>query len=256
MGTKVNLKNVRVGWVNVFEKAKDSVDKNGKPIKGKYQFTVYLDKDDPQLPKLEEAAHRVVLEALKSESAAEKWMERNYGFGNHSDKCAVRDLSERDKPIEGLEKGLYLKATSHKSITVATSLGEIQVKAGDSLPRGEDSFPRDLTRDGDDIEGKAVYAGCFANVSIDLYWHKDFKNLCAAALGIRFRADGDAFGGAGEVATDDDLGDEDEAPRKSKRRPVDDEDEDEKPAKGAPQLHRRRISRHTATKARHVRAFS
>ncbi|QHJ79728.1 MAG: hypothetical protein [Caudoviricetes sp.] len=234
MGIKVNLKNVRVGWVNVFEKAKDSVDKNGKPIKGKFQFTVYLDKKDPQLPKLEEAARKVVLGALGSATAADKWMERNYGFGNHSDKCAVRDLAERDKPIEGLESGLYMKATSHKSITVATSMGEIQIKAGDPLPRGEDGFPRGLTREGDDIEGKEVYAGCFSNVSVDLYWHKDFKNLCACALGIRFREDGDAFGGAGEVATDDDLSDEDDdKPVKTKRRPSRDEgdEEEERPRK-------------------------
>ncbi len=221
---KLNLKNVRVGWVNVYEKAKDSVDQSGNPVKGKYQFTVYLDKNDPQISKLDAA----VLEALTvpkrgigSEAAAEKWMDRNYGFGNHADKCAVRDLAERDKPIEGMEEGLYFKATSHKHLTnVQTSLGEKQASLTQKAVKG-------LTVDGDEVEGKEVYGGCFANVSVDIYWYAEYKCLLASAIGIRFRADGEAFGGAGEVATDDDLADdEDDAPkpqRKARRSYTDEE---------------------------------
>ena len=39
MGIKVNLKNVRVGYLNAFEKSKDSTDKDGKLVKGKYKGT-------------------------------------------------------------------------------------------------------------------------------------------------------------------------------------------------------------------------
>lgn len=228
MGIKVNLKNVPVIFVNVFEKAKDSTDKDGKPIKGKYQFTPILDKKDPQISAMENAIRDYLSgpDGLQSEAAAEKWMSRNFGFENHSDKCAVRDLAERDKPIEGYETGLYFKATSHKPIKVLSSLGEVQVDPNKSrLAAGEKSFPRGLTIDGDDIEGKEVYSGCLANISVEFYWHKDWKNLCCAALGIRFRADGTAFGGSSEYATDDDLGDDDDAPVKSKRRKESDEDE-------------------------------
>ena len=58
-----------------------------------------------------------------------------------------------------------------------------------------------------------------------------FKTLMVNLLGVRFREDGEAFGGAGEVATDDDLDDEDEKPTRSRRsRDEDDEDdEDERP---------------------------
>lgn len=228
MGIKVNLKNVPVIFLNVFEKAKDSVDKDGKPIKGKYQFTPILDKKDPQIRALESKILDYLSgpDGLKSAAAAEKWMDKNFGFTNHSDKCAVRDLSERDKPLEGYEEGLYFKATSHKPIKVQTSLGETQIDPDKSrLAAGEKSFPRGLTIDGDDIEGKEVYGGCVANVSVEFYWHKDWKNLCCAALGIRFREDGQAFGGgSSEYASDDDLGDDDDAP-KSKRRSHDDEDE-------------------------------
>lgn len=201
MGIKLNLKNVRIGWVNVFEKAQDTTAPDGKPIKGKFQLTAYLDKDDPQINQLDATVLEVLTEGMKSAKAAEKWMDRNYGFGNHADKCAVRDLAERDKPIEGLEEGLYFKATSQKRPVIMTSIGERQIERG-------------LTVDGDDIEGKEVYAGCYANISVEIYWYDAFKTLLVNLLGVRFREDGDAFGGAGETATDDDLGDDDDAPAK------------------------------------------
>lgn len=236
MGIKLNLKNVRIGWVNVFEKAQDTTAPDGKPIKGKFQLTAYLDKDDQQINQLDATVLEVLTEGMKSAKAAEKWMDRNYGFGNHADKCAVRDLAERDKPIEGLEEGLYFKATSQKRPVIMTSTGERQIERG-------------LTVDGDDIEGKEVYAGCYANISVEIYWYDAFKTLLVNLLGVRFREDGDAFGGAGETATDDDLGDDDdddaparkpkprpsrrdadeeeEAPRRSRRSRVEEDDEDE-----------------------------
>ena len=45
MGIKLNLKNVRIGWVNVFEKAQDTTAPDGKLIKGKFQLTAYIDKE-------------------------------------------------------------------------------------------------------------------------------------------------------------------------------------------------------------------
>ena len=215
MGIKLNLKNIRVGWLNAFEKATDSVAPDGKIIKGKYQFTGYLDKNDPQISKLDAVVLQVLTEGMKSAKAAEKWMDKNYGFGNHADKCAVRDLAERDKPIEGLEEGLYFKATSQKRPVIMTSAGERQ------------GSERGLTVDGDDIEGKEIYAGCYANVSVEIYWYEQFKSLLFNFLGIRFREEGEAFGGAGEVATDNDLDDDDDKPSKPKRRPSRDEDEDD-----------------------------
>ena len=215
MGIKVNLKNVRVGWLNVFEKAADSVNQQGQPVKGKFQLTAYLEKNDPQLTKLDATVLEVLTEGLKSAKAAEKWLDKNYGFGNHADKCAIRDLAERDKPIEGLEEGIYFKATSQKRPVIMTSAGERQ------------GSERGLTIDGDDIEGKEVYAGCYANISVEIYWYDAYKTLLVNLLGVRFREDGEAFGGAGEVATDNDLDDDDDKPSKPKRRPSRDEDDEE-----------------------------
>lgn len=220
MGIKLNLKQVRIGWVNVFEKAPDQTI-DGQLKKGKFQLTAYLDKDDPQITKLDSTVLEVLTEGMKSVKAAEKWMDKNYGFGNHADKCAVRDLAERDKPIEGLEEGIYFKATSQKKPLIKTSLDERQVERG-------------LTIDNDDIEGKEVYGGCYANISVEIYWYDQYKTLLVNLLGVRFREDGEAFGGAGETANDDDLSDdEDEKPSKRreeakpKRRNYEEDDEDE-----------------------------
>lgn len=215
---KVNLKNVRVIWVYAFEKAKDTVDSKGVPIKGKYQATVLLNSDDSQIEKLEDAAFTVIAEGLKSEAAAEKWMKRNYGFGNHTKECAVRDLAEREKPIEGHDEGLYLVTSSQKKPLIVTSLGEKQVERG-------------LTIDGDDIEGDEIFSGCYANVSLDVYWNAKYKLLSIGLLGLRYKSEGEAFGGSGEQASADDLDDDDEKPvKKSSRRATEeDDDEEEQP---------------------------
>jgi hypothetical protein len=214
MGIKHNLKNVRIGWVNVFEKAPDRTTKDGKLKKGTYQLTAYIGKNDPQLAGLESTVLQVLTEGMGSAKAAEKWLDKNYGFGCHEEKCMIRDLAERDTPVEGLEEGLYFRASSHKKPVIMTSAAEKQVERG-------------LTIDGDDIEGKEVYAGCYANISVEIYWYAEFKTLMVNLLGVRFREDGEAFGGAGEVATDNDLDDDDDKPSKPKRRPSRDEDDEE-----------------------------
>lgn len=226
MGQKINLKNVRIGWVNVFDKAPDQTNTKGDLVKGKFQVTGYLDEDHPQIDQIEETVREVLAEAGMASKAVDKWMERNFGFGNHSDKCAFRDLAERDNPIEGLEEGIYFKATNHKKPKIQTSKGENQTEPGLVYAPGKDE-------DGDEIEGKEVYAGCYANLSLEVYWMEAYKNICVSLLGLRFRKDGVEFKGAGESATDDDLADdEDDAPRKSKssaskrrRDPEDDEDD-------------------------------
>ena len=219
MGIKVNLKNVRVFYAHCFEKAQDRTSPSGDLLKGKYEITPVLDKKDPQIRKLDDVVLEVLTEGLKDARAAEKWMSKNYGFGNHADKCAIRDLAERDKPIGDMEEGIYFKASSQKKPVIMTKDGQRQTEKG-------------LTVDGDDVESGEIYSGCYANVSVEVYWYDKFKTLMVNLLGVRFREDGEAFGGAGEVATDDDLDDEDDKPTRSRRsRDVeeDEDDEDERP---------------------------
>ena len=229
MGKKINLKNVRIGWVNVFDKAPDQTNDNGDLVKGKYQLTGYLPEDHDQIDTLEDTVREVLAESGMEPKAIDKWMDRNYGFGNHSDKCAVRDLAERDKPIEGMEEGLYFKATNQRKPKIQTSKGENQVEPGLVSAPGK-------PEDEDEIEGKEVYAGCYANLSLEVYWLEKFKLLCISLLGLRFRKDGVEFKGTGETATDDDLSDdEDDTPSRSKskssaskrRRDSEDEEDDQ-----------------------------
>lgn len=228
MGIKLNLKNGRIGWVNVFNKAPDQTNENGDLVKGKYQVTVYLSEDHDQLDQLEDAVRAALAEGGMDDDAIDKWMKRNYGFGNHADKCAVRDLAERDNPIEGLEEGLYFKATSFKKPRIVTKKGFNQVEPGLISAPGKSNDEDEI-----DEDDKEVYAGCYANLTLDVYWVKAHKVLCIGLGGLRFRKDGVEFKGAGMEVSDDDLSDdEDDAPRKSKssaskRRRDSEDDEDD-----------------------------
>lgn len=211
MGIRVKLSNVRIGWVDVYKKAADRVNSQGQQVEGQYQLTAYLDKDDPQIEKIEDAVAEVMTGALGSASAAEKWMSKNFGFGNHADKCAFRDLAQRDSPIEGLEEGLYFMAKSRTQPMIATSEGEVQCQRGGRVVKG-------LTEAGDDVEGKEVYSGCYANIVVDVYWYSTYKNLGVELLGVRFKDDGEAFGGARATVDLNDLEDDEPAPRRERRR--------------------------------------
>lgn len=208
MGIKLNLRKVNTAWVNVFERAADSEDKKtGKLIKGKYQVTVLMQPDHPQIDALYDTALEVVTDAIGA-AAAEKWMKANYGEDHHADKCCVRDLAMRDNPIEDFEEGLYFRATNNRQPIIMTSA------------KGEKQTEPDFNIDGQEVGGEQVYSGCVANVSVELWWHKEWKNLCATILGIRYAGEGKRFGGSSVVASTEDLEDdeEDEAPRRERRR--------------------------------------
>lgn len=225
MGIKVNLKNVRIAWFYGTEKAKAQNDGE----KDAYRVEILVDKDDHKnIAKLDEAALAVMTEALKSEKAAEKWLKRESGLeGNISKDCAIKDGDERDTEDENYEHKIWIRAKSYKQPRILTDLGE-------ETRDGEEDL------EGNDLEGKVPYGGCFANVSIELWGQNNDKGkgLRCNWLGVKFVEDGEAFGGGGssERANDDDLDDdEDDAPRRGKSKPKpsrrsrdeDDEDEEE-----------------------------
>lgn len=226
MGIKVNLKNVRIAWFYGFEKAKAKNDGE----KDAYRVEILVDKDDHKnIAKLDEAALAVMTEALKSEKAAEKWLKRESGLdGNISKDCAIKDGDERDTEDENYEHKIWIRAKSYKQPRILTSEGE-------ETRDGEEDL------EGNDLEGKVPYGGCFANVSIELWGQNNDtgKGLRCNWLGVKFVEDGEAFGGGGssERANDDDLSDdEDDAPRRGKSKPKPsrrsrDEDEDEEEEK-------------------------
>ncbi|QZI78420.1 hypothetical protein 22664B1_061 [Escherichia phage vB_EcoS-22664B1] len=187
---KVNLKNVRVCFLKIWER--DTPKQDGQ--KPAYRAVILLDKEDPQVDKVEAAARAVLTDKLKSEKNADKWMDRHYA--QDSKECAVRDGDERDEVTEEFEGMLYINAKSFKQPNIQTSLGEKQTEQG-------------LTIDGDEIEGQEIYSGCYCNVSLDIWaWNNtNGKGLGAGLMGLRFRDDGDSFGGGGSSCSDDDLGD-------------------------------------------------
>ena len=232
MGIKVNLKNVPVIWLHIFEKDESKKQNDGKMSKAAYKAVVMMPHDHPQQSELEEAVREALAEKKLPEKAIDKWIDRNYGIGNHDDKCAIKDVNERDNPIEQFEDHLYITTKSFKQPVIMTSKGEKQDEPG-------------LTLDGDDIEGKEIYSGCVCNVSVEVYcWaNENGKGINVNLLGLRFRDDGEAFGGGSkETASDEDLDDEDDEPRgkakgkakssgsKSRRsRDEEDDDEEERP---------------------------
>lgn len=88
-----------------------------------------------------------------------------------------------DKPdYEGFEGMMYISARNPKRPIVLDT---------DKTPLTEE-------------DGKP-YAGCYANISIDL-WAMDNqygKRICASLCGAQFVADGEAFGGGGVASADD-----------------------------------------------------
>lgn len=218
MGIKVNLKKVRMIWPKLFEK--DQPKKADQ--KAAYRCELVLPEDHPQYDELYDAALEVMTEKLGSAKQAEKWMERNFGIGNHSKDCAVKDGNERDDVSEAYEDMIYIRTKSFKQPRIQTSDGEDQNEDG-------------LTIEGDPIEGEQIYGGCYVNASVELWgWNRtDGKGLGVGILGVRFREDGEAFGGgSSETASDDDLDDDEGSSRKrGKAKPSSrrDREDDEKP---------------------------
>lgn len=200
---KFNLKNVRVCFLKIWERHTPSKP-DEKPA---YKACIIVPKDHPQIDELYDAASEVLSDKFKSQKVADKWLDKNYGEGNHSKECAVKDGDERDDVTPEFEDCLYINAKNFKQPKIQTSDGESQTEPG-------------VNTDGDDIEGQEIYSGCFCNVSIDIWaWdNTNGKGLGCQLLGLRFREDGEAFGGGGgATASDDDLDDDDEKPSRSKK---------------------------------------
>ncbi|QHJ84152.1 MAG: hypothetical protein [Bacteriophage sp.] len=249
---KVNLKNVRCAFLNIWKKAEPKFEGQAPA----YRACFILDKDDPQCQVLEDAAFECAVEALGSEAAANKWMDRNYAQIAFKE-CAVCDGDERDEPTPEFENTIYISAKNSKvQPLIMTDAGEKQKEDG-------------VTVDGFDIEGNQVYSGCMVNASIEFWFYNSpkGKGLSATLKGIKFVEDNEAFGGGGgSTASEDDLGggessshgrsksstkdrrsargsDNDDDGRSTRRRASRDEDEDEEEERNSRRSSRRRSAR-------------
>lgn len=216
---KVNLKNVRCAFLHIFKKDTPRFESQAPA----YRAVFILDKDDPQLEKLEDAAFECMTEALGSEKAAEKWMNREYAQMSPKE-CAVCDGDERDEPTPEFENTIYVSAkNSRVQPLIMTDAGEKQKEEG-------------VTVDGFDLEGNEVYSGCMVNASIELWGYSSDKGkgLSAVLKGLKFVADNEAFGGGGGTAASEDDLDDDDAGGKSRKSSAkksrrNDDAEDDKP---------------------------
>jgi hypothetical protein len=48
-----------------------------------------------------------------------------------------------------------------------------------------------------------LYAGCYVNAVVSLYYQQKWGRLCCSVSGVQFAGDGDAFSGSAPAASDE-----------------------------------------------------
>lgn len=177
---KLLINNTRIAFPALF-KAK-TVNGEGEP---RFSVVALLSPDHPQVKAIESAITQV---------AKEKWGAKADAVLKQikaQDRTALHD-GDLKETYEGFAGNLYVSAANK-------------------------SRPLILNRDKTPLteEDGVIYAGCYANVSIEL-WAQDNnygKRINASLRGIQFFKDGDAFSGSGAASEDEfaDLGADTEA---------------------------------------------
>ncbi len=169
---KMMLKNVRIAFPALF--TAQTVMGEGKP-----SFSAILIIDPAKQGDLIKE-----LKAAMQKIAKEKWgakADANMKALASQGKLCLRDGA--DKPdYDGFEGMMYVSTRNPKRPIVLDT---------DKTPLTEE-------------DGKP-YAGCYANVSVDL-WAMDNqygKRICASLCGVQFAGEGDAFGGGGVASADE-----------------------------------------------------
>lgn len=181
MGKQITIQNVRLAFPVLFVPRATTGD-DGKPGKPKYSANFIIPPDHPQMDELRKLIMTVATEQWKEEAPTIMKALRL------QDRICLHDGATKAK-YAGFDGNLFISANSD----VAPSV-----------------FNRDrtvLTAD----SGKP-YAGCFVDVSLDVFAqdHKKWgKRVNAGLRGVRFLRDGDAFSAAERAAPDEfaDLGD-------------------------------------------------
>lgn len=178
MITRIN--NARLSFPNLFKPT--AFGEGQEPA---FNATFLISKTDPQV-----AAIQQVIEAV----ATEKWGAKAPAILKSiltSGKCCFRDGADKAQ-YNGFDGQMYLSARSA-------------------------SAPKVFDRDRSDLSATSgrPYAGCFVNVSIDI-WAQDNKygkRINATLRGVQFVKDGEAFGGSAPARAEEfddvsDIGDD------------------------------------------------
>jgi hypothetical protein len=167
---RISLKNVRLAFPSLWE-AK-TFNGEGEPA---YSASFLIDPNDPQMKIVDDAINAV---------AKEKW-------GAKAD-ATLKSLRAGDKLFvhDGDLKSQYDGFAGMKYISARNKVRPLVVDR-DVAPLVE-------------ADGK-IYAGCYVNVSLDL-WVQDNsfgKRINASLRGVQFNRDGDAFAGGGAASEDE-----------------------------------------------------
>lgn len=185
MGKQITIQNVRLAFPVLFVPRATTGD-DGKPGKPKYSGSFIMPPDHPQMDELRKTIMAV---------ATEQWKEDTAGVMKAlrlQDRICLHDGDTKSK-YAGFEGNMFISANS------------------DVRPSVFDRNKTPLTAD----DGKP-YAGCYVDVSLDIYAqdHKKWgKRVNAGLRGVRFLKDGDAFSASTSAAKDEfaDLGDQGES---------------------------------------------
>lgn len=172
---RIMLKNVRLAFPSLFEATRVGTDDNSKP---RFSASLLLPQDHPQVKEIEQKMRAVAKEKWKDKAEAiYKGLEK-------SDKLALHDGDTKSQ-YDGFAGMLFVSAAAQEG----------------SRPTVIDTNKAPLTQK----DGKP-YAGCYVNVSLDL-WAQDNgfgKRINAQLRGVQFLRDGDAFA-AGRPADSDEF---------------------------------------------------
>jgi len=172
---RIQLKNVRLSFPNLFEPSVVGDDPKAKP---RYSAMLILPLDHPQLKECYAKMKAV---------AKDKWgakAEAMYTAIEKSDKLAVHD-GDTKAQYDGVAGNMFISAASQESAR------PLVIDADKSMLTPRDGRP---------------YAGCYVNASID-FWAQDNgfgKRINAQLRGVQFFKDGDAFA-AGRPADSDEF---------------------------------------------------
>ncbi len=172
---KLTIRNARLSFPSLFEAS--AVNEGDKP---RYGCSILIAKDDPAVAKINAAIDAVAAEKWKTKAAA---ILKTLRAG---DKTALHD-GDAKAQYDGFEGNMYVSASNMTA-------------------------PRVVDRDGrtpvDQYSG-VIYAGCYCNFVVE-FWAQDNKygkRVNCTLLGVQFVKDGEAFGGGGSKATDEDFDD-------------------------------------------------
>lgn len=176
MSNKIQIKNVRLSYANVFTAR--AMQEGQEP---KYSTQIIMDKNHPQLEEVKKAIFAVAKEKFPKLVIGSKFPARL--------KSPLRDGDEEYDDDENYSNKIFFNASNKRRPTVVDR-------------------DRSAIADDDNI----IYSGCYANAIVEFYGFDTAgnKGVAVSLGGIQFVRDGEALGGKGVTAEEFDEVDSDE----------------------------------------------